>query len=190
MSRYVVHEGFGTNESGERMYFGADALAARHGVSEFVRASEEITRQADDVHLYPPVNGVLEVRIGGLYYDGDGQEPEPEEDWEPEPESPRYILHPGDVISNYDGSLQYISCSNLLYLYGVPKAAGAEAIVCFSKLGTAPRGYVPRPDDIHLHPRADGNYTLPGAGKVLKHVEKAPPMIDFSKRRIRVSRKK
>jgi hypothetical protein len=67
---------------------------------------------------------------------------------------PKYMLHPDFVKSKRDGDEHYISCSQLIKLYGVPL-----------------RDCVKRPDRaltvsemrdyIHLHPQYDGDYTLP-----------------------------
>ena len=67
----------------------------------------------------------------------------------------RYVLHPGYVTSANDGQEHFIGGPRLAALYGV-NIRGREAVV----FGDMP-GYRELPGDVHLHPRHDGNYSLP-----------------------------
>lgn len=64
----------------------------------------------------------------------------------------RYVLHPGLVRSAYDSDIHFIGMRKLAELYGVKM----EDCVLHK-----PKHHLPRPGDIHLRPRLDGNYTLP-----------------------------
>jgi hypothetical protein len=199
--RYIAHAGFGTEEDGSSMYYSAAALAMRHGVVEFDPASEETPTQADDVHLYPPVGGVLQVRTTELHHDGgynsnyvyDGRhdeadqeedegDPEEDEDYDP---PVRYILHPGSVISNLDGQLHYISANQLRNLYRVPRNGPCVIVGQSDEMF----GYEQMHNDIHLHPRPDGDYNLLHPYEEQTPPKKTAPPQDFSKRIIRVRRK-
>ncbi len=71
----------------------------------------------------------------------------------------RFILHPGLVRSRVDGDTHFITAARLCELYGVhPNKCLAAYWSCWDI-------YVARhfPDAVHLYPRTDGNYTLPGA---------------------------
>lgn len=65
----------------------------------------------------------------------------------------KYILHPGQIRSRTDGQIHYISAAKLARLYGLNLA---DCIV-----HKEPKNYVFDVYDIHLHPRFDGDYTLP-----------------------------
>ena len=65
----------------------------------------------------------------------------------------RYILHPGYVRSKYDGDEHFIGGPRLARLYGVSLRDCVYGDVCT---------YAPREGDIHLRPRFDGDYQLPG----------------------------
>lgn len=64
----------------------------------------------------------------------------------------RYVLHPGDVLSKFDGQVHFISGVMLVRLYGVPP----EKCVYANRLG-----FKPLSSDVHLYPRYNGDYTLP-----------------------------
>lgn len=75
----------------------------------------------------------------------------------------RYVLHPGRVTSKADGQSHYINAAQLADLYGVSLRdcitypAGDDTESRFKRqLWRDPVGA------IHLHPRYDGNYQLPG----------------------------
>lgn len=70
----------------------------------------------------------------------------------------RYVLHPGYVHSQTDGQRHFITSTELRLLYRVSR--NAVVVVCHHS--PAKRiGFRPRPDDINLYPRNDGNYQLP-----------------------------
>lgn len=64
----------------------------------------------------------------------------------------RYVLHPGYVHSPNDNDHHFIGGPRLARLYGV------DIRDCV--FGDMP-DYNPHPDDIHLKPKANGNYSLP-----------------------------
>ena len=64
----------------------------------------------------------------------------------------RYVLHPGRVTSAADGQEHFVGGPRLAALYGVD----IRDVV----FGDEP-GYRERPGDVHLHPRWDGDYSLP-----------------------------
>ena len=66
--------------------------------------------------------------------------------------SERYVLHPGYVVSKYDGQKHFISAMHLSSLYGISLR---ECVIA------GRRDFIGKDGDIHLHPRADGNYALP-----------------------------
>ena len=68
----------------------------------------------------------------------------------------RYVLHPGYVISANDGQEHFISGPRLAALYGLN--IGDRKVVVFGDMPT----YRELPGDVHLHPRYDGNDSLPG----------------------------
>ena len=68
---------------------------------------------------------------------------------------PRYVLHPGYVRSATDGQDHFIGGVQLAALYGV-NILDLYGVV----FGHRP-GYREQPGDVHLHPRYDGNYSLP-----------------------------
>lgn len=74
----------------------------------------------------------------------------------------RYLLCPGVVRSRTDGQMHHIGVAQLANLYGVSMA---ECLVLPSDNEWASRmkhrNLMARTDLIHLHPRDDGNYTLP-----------------------------
>jgi len=64
---------------------------------------------------------------------------------------PRYVLHPDYVTSAWDLDQHWISGPELARLYGVYlKDCVYSGIL-----------YQPRVTDIHLHPKTNGDYTLP-----------------------------
>jgi hypothetical protein len=66
---------------------------------------------------------------------------------------PKYILHPGNILSKNDGQLHHISPPVLARLYGVRM----DRCVVFEKM----MRYKYPPDWVHLWPSYDGNYELP-----------------------------
>lgn len=92
--------------------------------------------------------------------------------------SRRIFLHPGFVRSATDGDRHWIGSRQLADLYGVPFR---DCLVVDDELGLTvgpsgfpmPRGYRERPDDLHLAPRRDGNYSLERA-----QLEQAPVVDD------------
>lgn len=68
--------------------------------------------------------------------------------------SVRYVLHPGYIRSKNDGDRHFIGGPRLARLYGV------SLLDCV--YGDVPT-YTPREGDIHLRPRFNGDYQLPGA---------------------------
>lgn len=81
----------------------------------------------------------------------------------------RYVLHPGPVKSRNDGQVHYISAAQLADRYGVslrecityPQDGGTEGAIK-RRLWRDPV------DAVHLYPRHDGNYQLPGDSKPAK----------------------
>jgi hypothetical protein len=67
--------------------------------------------------------------------------------------SARYVLHPGYIRSKNDGDEHFIGGPRLARLYGVRLRDCVYGDV---------RAYVPKEGDIHLRPRFDGDYRLPG----------------------------
>jgi hypothetical protein len=67
----------------------------------------------------------------------------------------RYVLCPGYVTSANDGQEHFINSPKLARLYGVDLRS-PNVVIDLS------RRFRPRPGDIYLGPRFDGNYTLPG----------------------------
>lgn len=75
----------------------------------------------------------------------------------------RYVLHPGYVRSKNDGQLHYVGAAQLADLYSVslrecityPQDGGTEGAIR-RRLWRDPVGA------IHLRPKFDGDYTLPG----------------------------
>lgn len=67
----------------------------------------------------------------------------------------RYVLHPGYVTSAADGQEHFIGGPRLAALYGVDIRDRWSVV-----FGDEP-SYREQPGDVHLHPRYDGNYTLP-----------------------------
>ena len=67
----------------------------------------------------------------------------------------KYALHPGEMISKSDGDMHYISAIQLASLY---KVSMTECIV----IKDGEPGNSERPDLIHLWPKYDGDYKLPG----------------------------
>lgn len=65
----------------------------------------------------------------------------------------RYVLHPGYIRSKHDGDEHFIGGPRLARLYGVNLRDCVYGDV---------RGYAARKGDIHLFPRFDGDYRLPG----------------------------
>lgn len=71
----------------------------------------------------------------------------------------RYILCPGWVKSENDGQLHYIGAAQLASLYQVPLRS---CVVYPSDLARQVTWRVQH-GDVYLHPRANGDYTLPMA---------------------------
>lgn len=72
---------------------------------------------------------------------------------------PRYILHPGYVRSSMDGDRHWIGVTQLASLYGVP---WKNCVPMYNeKAAYEYRTFGARAGDIHLLPRADGDYRLP-----------------------------
>jgi len=69
---------------------------------------------------------------------------------------PRYILKPGNVISETDGDVHYVTLAELMFLYRVPADAH---IVVLNPIYRNNR-YEKLPDDIICFPRHDGKYTV------------------------------
>ena len=70
-------------------------------------------------------------------------------------EREKFCLHPGYVTSKHDGDRHYIGAEQLASLYGVDMK---DCIVSHSdKFG----GFYHDTLYVHLHPRYDGNYSLP-----------------------------
>jgi hypothetical protein len=73
-------------------------------------------------------------------------------------DKPVYVLHPGYVESRFDSQQHYICASDLAALYGLRLAD------CYLRSNKPIQGEKPLPAGaIHLYPRYDGNYELPGA---------------------------
>lgn len=68
--------------------------------------------------------------------------------------SPRYIVHPGKVVSMKDGDIHNVSAQRLMQLYRVNPR---DCITADQAL----HGYEYNGREIHLFPRYDGNYKLP-----------------------------
>jgi hypothetical protein len=64
----------------------------------------------------------------------------------------RYVLHPGYVISKYDGQEHFVGGPTLAQLYGVN--------IHDCVFGDIP-SYREQENDVHLRPRCDGDYRLP-----------------------------
>jgi len=60
----------------------------------------------------------------------------------------RYVLHPGFVKEAQSGRWWYASAQDLMLLYQVNHCVVYDL------------SYTWKPDDIHLYPRSDGNYSL------------------------------
>ncbi len=71
-----------------------------------------------------------------------------------------YVMHGGPVVSKNDGDLHYVSAAQLVELYGVDPRCAVDAHRITGGLLRAEATGVARL--VHLHPRYDGDYTLPG----------------------------
>jgi hypothetical protein len=71
----------------------------------------------------------------------------------------RYVLHPGYVCRTNGRGTHFIGALQLAQLYGLSLRSPSVAI------NSGARSFRPCPGDINLHPRFDGNYTLPGPSK-------------------------
>ena len=71
--------------------------------------------------------------------------------------SPVYVLHPGDVKSAHDGQTHYVNFFQLMQLYGL------RSYQCIDGRTLEQPGSTLPPHAVHLYPRKDGKYTLPGA---------------------------
>lgn len=65
-----------------------------------------------------------------------------------------FVLCPGEVLNKRDGKMLFVSARRLAALYGV------DFRDC-RVWRPEDRSYRDRPEDIFLHPRYDGNYSLP-----------------------------
>lgn len=74
----------------------------------------------------------------------------------------RYVLHPGHVTSKNDGDRHYINANDLMRLYRVPH--DSRTFIDYGDERSA-QLFKPHPGDVHLHPRHDGNYTMPREGE-------------------------
>lgn len=76
-----------------------------------------------------------------------------------------YLLCPGEVTSGVDGDVHFIGASDLAALYGVSmrncyvRPTGLDPASRMSRASLMAR--VDRGELIALHPRYDGDYTLP-----------------------------
>lgn len=68
----------------------------------------------------------------------------------------RYVLHPGTIFTP-EGRPQFITGTMLAALYGLT----TQNWVVAKPLHQRVFGWRSYPDDIHLFPRADGDYRLP-----------------------------
>lgn len=68
-----------------------------------------------------------------------------------------YVLHPGTVRSTNDGQTHYVTVPELARLYGLSTSQWVSAIVA-DRIAMPPAG-----EWVHLYPRDDGNYSLPGS---------------------------
>lgn len=100
------------------------------------------------------------------------------------PSPVRYIIHPGWIRSARDGSLHYITARTLMSLYqlnlhdpSVHHPIDHPSIHYVVDQDGRGFGICETPGDIHLYPRADGDYSLPAAGK-LKGEELRQAMIE------------
>ena len=73
------------------------------------------------------------------------------------PAPKRYLLCPGDVMSKTDGQYHYVGAHELARLYGVR----LDQCEVRPHREIARFGWRPHPGLIELHPRYDGNYSLP-----------------------------
>lgn len=70
---------------------------------------------------------------------------------------PRYVLHPGWVVSKVDGDRHFITAKQLEVLYRVDP----RNCVVYPAKGIGERFWEDRPGDAHLYPRSNGDYRLP-----------------------------
>jgi hypothetical protein len=76
-----------------------------------------------------------------------------------------FVLHSGEVISRFDGTLHYINTILLAELYGLKGWQWVD----FREW----RGKDPSPEEaIHLYPRADGDYKLPQSVADVRRIER------------------
>ena len=74
----------------------------------------------------------------------------------------RYLLCPGHVMSKTDGQYHYVDACALARLYGVRMGqCDVRPERMFARYG-----WRPQPGLIELHPRYDGNYSLPAGPNV------------------------
>ena len=71
----------------------------------------------------------------------------------------RYVLHPGPVCRTNGQDTHFIGALQLARLYGLSLRSPSVVINSGSRI------FHPCPGDIDLHPRFDGNYTLPGPSR-------------------------
>lgn len=100
------------------------------------------------------------------------------------PSPVRYIIHPGWIRSARDGNLHYITARTLMSLYqlnlhdpSVHHPIDHPSIHYVVDQDGRGFGICETPGDIHLYPRADGDYSLPAAGR-LKSEELRQAMIE------------
>lgn len=99
----------------------------------------------------------------------------------------RVVLHPGRVVSTTDGDEHLISWPMLAELYGIYAWPGNCQLISFHVDGRPPPWYRPKPDDIHLYPRSDGEYRY--ISELVKNhaaVLAAQPKVDYGKRVVKI----
>lgn len=69
----------------------------------------------------------------------------------------KYAVHPGKIQSIRDGDWHFIGAGQLIRLYRVPRQ---ECLIIDPRIKETHYG-IDLDKLIHLHPKADGNYTLP-----------------------------
>lgn len=69
-----------------------------------------------------------------------------------------YVLFPGEVVSETDGDIHYITAPELARLYGVDYKKCK--VVYHDRVGSI-RQYRLQPGEVALHPRSSGDYSLP-----------------------------
>ncbi|WOH61939.1 hypothetical protein [Bradyrhizobium sp. BWC-3-1] len=77
-------------------------------------------------------------------------------------QQPKYVVHPGVVVSKTDGQYHYIGAMELMRLYGIRP----DECEIYEPEPWWPQSYYRMAQEqhdglIHLYPRYDGDYTLP-----------------------------